>query len=379
MNDLRILLVAPLPPPNGGISRWTGLLVDWLRRQDGIAFRLVDSAPRWRTIHDQRKWLRLLRGGLQGLGEAGRVLRHLLAFRPQVVHLTSSGSMALLRDLAVTLLARIFGGRVVYHIHMGRLPDMAARRSREWHLFRLVAKMASRVVVLDRSSLEALRISLPEGRVAQVPNGITLQARRPAPAADGTTALYLGWLVPTKGCVELIRAWRALRPPGWRLRLVGPGSPAFKDELRSLAGDDPGIEFAGEVSFAEAEKEMAQADLFVLPSHTEGFPYVVLEAMAAAKPIIATSVGAIAEMLAASSTEPCGLVVPARNAEALAEALRVATADAGLRHDLGNRARQRIETHYGSEPVLACLAQVWRGVLEKEPRPARSDSLGAQP
>jgi glycosyltransferase involved in cell wall biosynthesis len=134
--------------------------------------------------------------------------------------------------------------------------------------------------------------------------------------------LYLGHMVPTKGMKESMEAWQQLRPQGWRLRLAGQGSAAYQKELPGIVGPDAGVEFLGDLPPEMAWRCMQAADLFVLPTYTEGFPNVILEAMAAGKAIISTRVGAIPEMLAVDENESCGLVIAPRDAGALVAALR---------------------------------------------------------
>lgn len=101
---------------------------------------------------------------------------------------------------------------------------------------------------------------------------------------------------------------------------------------------------------------MARAKGIVLPSHTEGFPNVVVEAMGIGKPVIATRVGAIPEMLA----DGCGLLVPVQDAGALAVALGQVMGDARLRHALAEKARARATERYSLDVVFSQYLTIWR-------------------
>jgi len=98
--------------------------------------------------------------------------------------------------------------------------------------------------------------------------------------------------------------------------------------LQRRVGAETAVQFLGDLPPEEAWSEMLAAQVFVLPTHTEGFPNVILEAMAAGKAMVSTRVGAIAEMLDADGAEPCGLVVEPRAAVALAAALGRLLSDA---------------------------------------------------
>jgi glycosyltransferase involved in cell wall biosynthesis len=105
---------------------------------------------------------------------------------------------------------------------------------------------------------------------------------------------------------------------------------------------------------------MASADIVTLPSHTEGFPNVILEAMACSKPIVATRVGAIAEMLDADSSAPCGVVIEPKDTPALTAALKNLMTDRSLGQKLGQRAREKVEREYGEPVVMNRLVALWR-------------------
>jgi glycosyltransferase involved in cell wall biosynthesis len=168
----------------------------------------------------------------------------------------------------------------------------------------------------------------------------------------------VGWIIPAKGVEVLVDAWaRARPPPEWRLEFIGPGDAEYTRRLRSRA---PGsrIDFAGELPHSEAMLRMARADVVVLPSFSEGFPNVVVEAMALGKPIVASAVGAIPEMLVDGS----GIVVPPGDAEALARSLSNLMHDDALRRSLAASAQARAAGHYSIDAVFQRYVSVWRGI-----------------
>jgi glycosyltransferase involved in cell wall biosynthesis len=351
---LRVCLVAPLPPPYGGIAHWTQMVTGYAASRDDVVLDVVDIAPRWRDIDDLAVWKRVLFGGLQLLRDRARV-RRALRTRPHALHLTTSGQLAIIRDIAVLAAARRAGVPAFYHLRFGRIPELAGGTSREWRLFTRAARLAHTVVAIDAATAAAIRAHLPGVRVVQVPNCVDL-SDLPAPSLGAErTAVFLGWVVPTKGIEELVRAWAQVRPAGWRLQIIGPGNPEYGAGL--LAAHRPeGVAFLGERHHAEAMQAVAQADLFVLPSYTEGFPNVIMEAMALGKPIVATTVGAIPEMLA----DDCGLLTPPRDADALAAALARVVGDDALRARLGANARARAVAQYGLEAVFSHYQLLWR-------------------
>ncbi len=362
-NPLRVLLVSPLPPPSGGIGRWAVLALGWLKTKPEASVSLVDTAPRWRAVEDLKLWKRAAGGVLQGLRDAWRTVVQFLVFRPHVLHLNTSAQLRGPWDTGILAVAALMRVPSIYHIHMGRLPEVMARNGGEWWGLRWALALADRVVVLDQASEQALKRFLPSQQVVRLPNAIA-----PPPVANAHSepeppnVLYLGHVVPSKGMRELMGAWRQLCPQGWRLRLAGLGSAAYRKELLGIAGAEAQVEFLGDLSPEVAWRHMQAADICVLPTYTEGFPNVILEAMAAGKAVISTRVGAIPEMLDADGEEPCGLVIAPRDVGALADGLRELMGNFRLREALGRRAHAKVLRCYTTDVVFGQLLSLWRGV-----------------
>ena len=380
-HPLRVMLVSCMPPPSGGIGRWVILLQSWLANRPAVSVRLVPLSASWRPIWDNTFWKRLVCGGLQGIWDGGRIGWALLRHRPQVLHLNTSAELRGPWDTAILALARALGTRCFYHIHMGRLPEVLEHHGWEYWAIRWALKLADRVIVLDKSSEQALKRVIPANRVVRLPNPIApINALSHNSRAGKPTVLFMGHLVPAKGLQELMQAWHEVQPTGWGLQLAGPGEAAYRERLSRIAGEGSNVEFLGELPAADAWERMQNADAFVLPTHTEGFPYVILEAMAAAKPIICSRVGAIPEMLDADAPEPCGLVIPPRDVSALVGAMRQLLGNRLLRADLGRRARSKLENSYTTDIVFTRLLELWHETAGRTvPNPtAAVDAIEAQ-
>ena len=140
------------------------------------------------------------------------------------------------------------------------------------------------------------------------------------------------------------------RYPHVRLVLAGSGAIALATH----------IDLPGWISAAQRADELARAAIFCLPSHAEGLPVALLEAMAAGKAIVATDVGAMPEALAPDA----GIVVPARDVDALAGALARLLDDPQAAAAMGRRARTAAAARYDSAVVGAQLAALY-GQLDR--------------
>ncbi len=159
--------------------------------------------------------------------------------------------------------------------------------------------------------------------------------------------LYVGFSTPRKGLEYLAQALGDI-DGDVRLLIVGRWESGYRERFVKAAGKnmDRVIE-VGYVADEEIPHYYSLADIFVLPSLLEGFGLPLVEALACSTPIVATSVGAIPEIV-----EDCGFLVPPRDPVGLAKAIRKLLADDDLRLKLGARGRRRVEEHFRIEEMI---------------------------
>ena len=130
--------------------------------------------------------------------------------------------------------------------------------------------------------------------VVVAPLGVAIDPilpRRTRHDSDPRIALFVSRIHPKKGLVNLVNAWAAIKPCGWKMVVAGPDQDGHEREIKDLAetkGVAQDFEFVGAVFGKEKDRLYNQADLFVLPTHSENFGVVVLEALAAGVPVITT-------------------------------------------------------------------------------------------
>lgn len=232
----------------------------------------------------------------------------------------------------MALFARMFGIPVVVMIRSGHFRT-------QYHnspVFRLIAKwllrIPNRVGVQGESWMPLLdEAGVDRGRVVVVPNWLShlpaaprVRVRQPG---NPLRLLFAGWMTPYKGVPELIEAARLLgsETSDFVLTMVGGGD--LLEEAREAAGEPMLADRLAVTGWLEREalgSEMVRADILILPSHAEGFPNVVMEAMAEGMPIIATPVGAIPDSVSDGAN---GLIVPIGDSRAIADAVRVYLAE----------------------------------------------------
>ncbi|MBP3321087.1 MAG: glycosyltransferase family 4 protein [Clostridia bacterium] len=356
---MKICMVAPLPPPYGGIANWTVLVTSYAQKQSDVQLVGINTAPKKRTLDGRTLFDRVVVQGLAMLKQKKELLSVIKNEHPDAIHITTSGSLATFRDILLLKAAKKKGVSTVYHIRFGRIPEIAEKNTAEWRRIKKALCLSSDVIAIDKKTEAAIRKYAPEASVCYIPNPFDLDALRckptDIPKERKKEIVFLGWVVKTKGIEELLGAWEELsvRFPEHTLRIVGPYDGAYLEELKNRFSCKNLI-FEGEKSHDEALGILASAELFVLPSYTEGFPNAVLEAMALEVPVVGTDVGAIPDML-----EGCGKVIAKQNIKALQAALSdlLLAPEEGRR--LGQKGRERLEQEYRIDRIFEEYKTLW--------------------
>ena len=203
----------------------------------------------------------------------------------------------------------------------------------------------------------------PASPFAVPPAGEISRAACALGVAGEPVVLCVGRLSREKGHADLLQALALLRQtegaPSFRLVLVGDGRE--RERLVRLAAR---LDLSGSVIFAGHQTNVrpyyAMATLLVLPSHTEGSPNVVLEALSAGLPVVATDVGGVPEIL---DHERTGLIVPPRHPAAMAAAIRRLLKDQALRGRLGRSGQAHVHAHFTVEAYVRALVALYEEVL----------------
>jgi glycosyltransferase involved in cell wall biosynthesis len=234
---------------------------------------------------------------------------------------------------------------------------------------------AGRVIVQNPEDGAALaKFGVDRRRIALIRgSGIDIQHFRPLrdPGGDTIRVALVSRMIRQKGVLEAASAIRRLRARGLpvELLLAGPTDPDNADSLgvETLAAlaAEPGIGWLGPV--ADVREVWRDAAIAVLPStYGEGVPKALLEAAACARPIVASDVPGCREVVRPGET---GVLVPARDPEALAEAIAALAADPALRRRLGHAARALVERVFAEEIVARETLAIYRALLaEGAPR-----------
>ncbi|MEZ5404536.1 MAG: glycosyltransferase [Bryobacteraceae bacterium] len=204
-----------------------------------------------------------------------------------------------------------------------RIPDGWTRR-----MTAATVREADRVITVSEDLRRAaIALGADGSRVTTIVNGCDTTVFRPAPrmaareelglGPDDEVVVYVGHLQTSKGVFDLAAAARQLRRRRGRLRTVLLGEGVDEAQLRSQTPAEDGFLLPGAKPAAVVTRWLAAADVFCLPSYSEGCPNVVIEALACHRPVVATTVGGIPELVDGET----GILVPPGDPGALENAL----------------------------------------------------------
>jgi glycosyltransferase involved in cell wall biosynthesis len=356
--ELEVLATIPWFPGSGLVARWSsaGKLAQVPRREQiaGIEVR-----------HPRTLFVPRLAHATWGPLYAASIAPGLLRYRGKVDVVL--GSWAYPDGFAAVVAARLLGVPCVVKLHGSDINVMAKlsgpRRQTAWALSR-----AARVVAVSRALAdEVVALGVPRDRVAIVMNGVDpalfhvrdrAAARAELGLPAGPLALYVGNLKPEKGVLDLAGAWAQVvrELPGARLAIVGGGP--LRAELEAAL--PPQATLVGAQPLAQIPVWMAACDVLVLPSHIEGMPNAVLEALACGRRVVASAVGGVPDLI---QSDAVGTLVPPHTPDALAAALTQA-----LRTPYTPDAVARQGAHGGWEASAAALHAVLAAAVDASVR-----------
>jgi len=362
----KIVVVGPLPPPHNGMSVFTEML---LREPHDARVRLIHLDTTDRRDYANLGQLDLANVAL-GLKSLVGLVVCILIHWPAVVYLPlSQNGWGFLRDGVLIWTARLLGRRVVGHLHGSEFADrFYSTRSflgRWW--IRTTCRRLARVLVLGERMGACFQGIVPDDRIRCVPNGawdlcMPDALTPPRRYARSTRVVHIGSLRRRKGVFVMLETARRVSrlDEGVEFFLYGQWRDA--DERRTAErfvvehGLVDVVHFPGAVSGSAKQQAYAQADLFLfVPVEPEGMPLVVLEAMSAGKPIVATPQGVLPDILRNGHDV---LFVPPGDAQAAAQAIMTLVDRPVLRWQMGRRVRRLFLQNYTARRCVKRLMDV---------------------
>lgn len=297
--------------------------------------------------------------------------------RPDIVHIHSSHVYSFYRaSFYVLFAAWIWRRPVVFHIHGSSFDDFLEESSPMVQTFQaLVLGQCDRVIVLSEYWHEVLRGWIDPAAIEVIPNAVDVHDYDPSYSIEPPHVVVVSNLIERKGIRELTNALEKLRATveePYTVTIAGSGPLA--PIVESLEERYPEVSYLGYVSEPDKRKLLEQGSIFVLPSHAEGLPIAILEAMAGGNAIVSTTVGGIPEVI----DEANGLLVEPGDEDALCAALRDLVTASDVVDRMSRRNRRLAIDRYGWDTVLEQVTDVYDAVFEQHKTRNRPRLQGSQ-
>lgn len=359
MNNMNVVLVSPLPPPEGGIAVWTKMYMS-LCSQYGMNVQVVNTALQGKRAEN-------FSGRISLFAEIKRTLRILREYvywirrhSADMVHINSSCSpKGIIRDWLCVMLTphRV---KLVFHCRCTVQDQLGNGRLGNF-FFRRIVRRASSILVLNDESLMYVT-GIRKGVCRKIPNFIDDALVRTDDkniASEVKMALFTGHVLQSKGIDELMEA--AIQHPDIEFVVAGAVSEEYVN-----AAIPENVKLTGTVPHGTVLDLLDKADVFLFPSHTEGFSNSLTEAMARGVPIVASDVGANRDMVETRG----GVIIPPKDTQALVEAIKKVR-DPELRRRMSRWNVEKVRECYSASAVMQQLKNIYDSLMVNKPTNAK--------
>jgi glycosyltransferase involved in cell wall biosynthesis len=372
----KIIIVGSIPPPYHGSIIYSRNLLDSKIKEEFEVFHIDTSDHR---NLDNLSKLDLINVYL-AIKNISELVWMLIKIKPDIVYIPPAASfLPYLRDglfiLSVSLFSR---ASIITHMHRGDYFRTEFYEKSNFLVRFFILWTLSKVdsaIVLGKSLKSIFHGFIRNIEV--VPNGSNFDPFNnrkyvTKPEKNEITVSYLGNLFEKKGVLDLLHAAKTVldKHKNVKFRFAGPWtqqesrtkSQAFRFIYENNLQSN--VEFIGTVLNKDKENFLIDADIFAFPSWFEGFPLVILEAMAAACPIISTKeVGAIPEVVLDGVN---GILVEKQNPKQIADAIIKLIEDPGLRRKMGEASRKRFKKYYTMDQNTKMMINVFKNMLQNK-------------
>ena len=346
---MKILLISPKAPPVGGIATWTEAFLNssYIKKNDVDLINIAVTGKRKEIVYKYNILEELVRF-VKILKELKKSLKN---SKYHVIHINSSCSkMGLIREYLCVKMASKTNAKLIIHFHCD-MTYMIKNKIQE-NLVKKILNKVNKVFVLNTVSLKYVKELNETVDARIVPNFIENEKvieNDKIINKEVKNAIYVGRVSFEKGCDIIFKI--ADKFPKIRFKLIGQISDEFK-KIEKIEN----VELLGEKDNQYVLEELKNADLFIFPTHTEGFPCALLEAMAQGVPIITTPVGAIPDMI----EDTGGIYCQVNNEKEFECAIKKIQYDYDLKKKMSKWNVNKVLNNYTKEIVVKKILKLYR-------------------
>ena len=242
---------------------------------------------------------------------------------------------------------------------------------KRYHLSRFILKhVADLYISISKQMRKDLTdLGIPREKIAYLPNGVDVKMFCPKKEKEDNLILFVGRITSGKGLHVLLKSLRYLKE-SIHLVIIGPADwdlpyyqNVFNTSIKRINREGKHkITYLGALNQADIVEWYQKASVFVLPSFSEAFPVVVLEALSCETPVVATAVGGIPEVV---RNHENGILVPPNNPLKLAEAIQYLIDNKDIRIRMGRKGRKRVIRNFSLEVTAKKLCNIYQSALNR--------------
>lgn len=351
---MKAILLAPLPPPSGGIASWANRMKN-AKLKNGWIVEIVDEKVIGKreifgaNAKKKNIWTEIKRC----FGIWKNLWKALNDKDAKIVHSSiPAGVTGMLRELICAIITKLRGRRFIIHYRC-TIPNLVKSKV-SLAVFKMLTNISNAVIVLNNASDLFVR-KYSKTPAYLIPNFVSADEYHGASSKTRQfTVLYVGGVIEEKGCLDMINVAKQL--PEYTFHLIG----AVSEELSRVKVSD-NVRFLGEMNKDGVQKELSSADMFFFASffHGEGFSNAVAEAMAAGLPCVVSDWAANADMI----EDKGGFVVPVHDVAAMVESVRTLASNPEMRSAMGAWNQQKVRDRYNQEIVTAQYVDLYESIL----------------
>jgi glycosyltransferase involved in cell wall biosynthesis len=361
---IKVLHVAPLPPPLGGMVTYIQELLN-----SNVTKAVDVRVVRFDYLGKEHfsGVFRIMVNYINAMILTLVFISQTILWQPNIIHIQTNSGFGFYEKSWIVLLAKLMKRKTIMHIHGGNFREfykgspIVARNFIRWF-----ANLNNRVVVASPQMRDTLLfVGLSDAKITLIGNAVHLPViNKISQSRDVFTILFLTRIVFAKGIIELIDAVRLLHDSfgGVRLRIVGAEELETISIKKYLTKCDAleYIQYIGPVSESQKHDEYTNADIFAFPTHIEDQSYAVMEAMSYALPCVASNVGGVPSLIKDGQN---GLLILPKDTNSLISALERFILDDGLRDKLGKAARNTIESDFCWEDCANKIIALYKSII----------------
>lgn len=295
------------------------------------------------------------------LFDAWRLLQFFKREQPDIIHANSRVSMLL---AGVSKIIAMVTNQHLDSIFIAHVHDLDPLPVSKW---KLIHQFDYYIAISEQVRQFLLHGKVDASRICLIYNGVDLEQYH-SESPSNPDILFIGQVYPRKGLDLLIRALSIVQKKvnDVRLHIIGRDPTQEQryrkeyEELSTELGVSDSVEFLGFISTNEVIDYLASCSLLCVPSREEPFGLVAIEAMAASKPVVATNLGGLQEIVANGET---GALVESENIEQLSDAMIRILTDPDLQKSMGEKGRKRVEDKFSIDVQVERVNELYRSVI----------------